>query len=62
MVEPVNLNRFKKQKARAAQKVRADQNSVRFGRNSAEKELSKTKRDKATRHLDGHQIDHTPNS
>ena len=47
MAEPVNLNRFRKQKARAEQKARADQNAVIFGRTKAEKQLDRAKADKA---------------
>lgn len=57
MAEPVNLNRFKKDKARAEKKARANQNSVKFGRNKAEKQLDRTKLDNAKRDLDGHQND-----
>jgi hypothetical protein len=57
MAESVNLNRFKKDKARAEKKARANQNSVKFGRNKAEKQLDRTKLDNAKRDLDGHQND-----
>ncbi|MBA85799.1 DUF4169 family protein [Thalassobius sp. S69A] len=54
---PVNLNRFRKQKARAEQKARADQNAVKFGRTKAEKQLDRAKADKAARDLDGKKRD-----
>jgi len=54
MSQPVNLNRFRKQKARADKKARADENAVRFGRTRAEKELDTSRTDKARRDLDGH--------
>ena len=54
MAEPVNLNRFRKQKARAEKKARADENAVRFGRSKARKELEKARADKARRDLDSH--------
>ena len=57
MAKPVNLNRFRKDKARAEKKVRASQNSVMFGRKRTEKQLDRTKLDNAKRDLDGHQID-----
>ena len=38
MAEPVNLNRFRKAKARAEKKARADQNTVKFGRTKAERQ------------------------
>ncbi len=54
MAEPVNLNRFRKAKARAAKKVRAEENSVKFGRNKAEKALEKARSDKARSQIDQH--------
>jgi hypothetical protein len=54
MSQPVNLNRFRKQKARAEKKARADENAVKFGRTRAEKDLDKAQADKAARDLDGH--------
>ena len=54
MAEPVNLNRFKKDKARAEKKARANQNAVKFGRTKAENKLDLTKEDKARSDLDGH--------
>ena len=57
MGKPVNLNRFRKDKARAEKKARADQNAVRFGQTKAEKrQLEQQSRD-AERHLDGHKRD-----
>ncbi len=55
MAAPVNLNRFRKQKARADKQARADQNAVAFGRTKAQKELDRARAEKATRDLDGHQ-------
>jgi hypothetical protein len=57
MAEPVNLNRFRKQKARAEKQARADQNAVKFGRTKAQKELDKARSEKARRDLDGHEKD-----
>jgi hypothetical protein len=57
MSQPVNLNRFRKQKARAEKKARADENAVKFGRTKAEKDLDKAQADKAARDLDGHKRD-----
>ncbi|MBO9449619.1 DUF4169 family protein [Tropicibacter sp. R16_0] len=57
MAEPVNLNRFRKDKARAEKKARADQNAVKFGRTKAEKDLNRARVDKAKRDLDGHKAD-----
>ncbi|SPJ28730.1 DUF4169 family protein [Falsiruegeria mediterranea] len=57
MAEPVNLNRFRKEKARAEKKARADQNAVKFGRTKAEKDLTQARADKAKRDLDGHKAE-----
>ena len=54
---PVNLNRVRKQKARAADKARADENSARFGRSKAQKILEETRADKARRTLDLHRCE-----
>ena len=51
---PVNLNRVRKQKARAANKARADENSARFGRTKAQRSLEETEAEKARRILDQH--------
>ncbi|MCV6586474.1 MAG: DUF4169 family protein [Marinibacterium sp.] len=57
MAEPVNLNRFRKQKARAAKKARADENAVKFGRTKAERAADDDAARRADRHLDGHALD-----
>lgn len=57
MSKPVNLNRFRKEKARAEKKARADQNAAKFGQTKAEKEVVKLQQDKHRRDLDGHEID-----
>ena len=55
MEKPVNLNRFRKQKARAQKKARADENAVTFGRGKAQKELDRARAEKARRDLEGHE-------
>lgn len=57
MSQPVNLNRFRKQKARAEKKARADANATAFGRSKAEKAQDKAEKAKAIRHLDNHKRD-----
>ena len=57
MGKPVNLNRYRKEKARAENKARADQNAVAFGRTKAEKDLTKKKRQQQAQDLDGHRLD-----
>tara|TARA_R110002020_G_scaffold36409_14_gene109419 strand:+ start:4541 stop:4723 length:183 start_codon:yes stop_codon:yes gene_type:complete len=54
---PVNLNRFRKEKARADKKARADENSVKFGRTKAEKARDKREADRTVRSLDAHRRD-----
>ncbi|UWQ30298.1 DUF4169 family protein [Leisingera sp. M523] len=54
---PVNLNRYRKEKARAGKKVRADQNAVTFGRTKAEKELDKARNVQDVRRLENHKRD-----
>jgi len=49
----VNLNKFRKAKARADEKALADQNAVKFGRTKTQKNLEETQAAKARRDLDG---------
>jgi hypothetical protein len=53
MAQPVNLNRYRKAKARAEDKPRADQNAAAFGRTKAERDLARAQEAKAARDLDG---------
>ena len=57
MGKPVNLNRYRKEKARAEKKARADQNAVSHGRTKAEKDLDKARNAQNVRHLDDHKRD-----
>ena len=57
MSTPINLNKIRKSRARAEEKARATENTVKFGRNKAEKDLQKAQADKALRLLDGHKRD-----
>jgi hypothetical protein len=57
MGKPVNLNRYRKEKARAERKARADRNAVAFGRTKAEKEVVKLQQKKQKRDLDDHELD-----
>ncbi|WP_424833728.1 DUF4169 family protein [Ruegeria sp.] len=56
MSTPVNLNRYRKDKARAEKKARADQNAVKFGRSKPEKESKRLRLEKQRRDLDNHEI------
>ncbi|NOC90556.1 DUF4169 family protein [Ruegeria sp. HKCCD6228] len=57
MGKPVNLNRYRKEKARTERKARADRNAVAFGRTKAEKEVVKLQQKKQKRDLDDHELD-----
>ncbi len=57
MAAPVNLNRFRKDKARAEKKARADQNAAKFGRTKAEKQRDAIEAENAERHLNQHKRD-----
>jgi len=51
MNTPVNLNRFRRQKARAEDKARADQNAALHGLSKAQQELEKAKNTLSKRSL-----------
>jgi Domain of unknown function (DUF4169) len=57
MADPVNINRVRKQKARASKTARAVANAAKFGRTKAQKQrdqhVKKTTKDR----LDGHKLD-----
>ncbi|WP_375172877.1 DUF4169 family protein [Pseudooceanicola sp.] len=53
----VNLNRFRKDRARAEKRAAADANAAKFGRTKAERRLTEAERKKAERALDGHKRD-----
>ncbi|NDV98116.1 DUF4169 family protein [Salipiger sp. PrR002] len=57
MSNVVNLNRFRKSKARAEKRAQADENAVRHGLSKAEKKLEERRSDKAARSLEGHRLD-----
>ncbi|WP_170580346.1 DUF4169 family protein [Ruegeria arenilitoris] len=57
MGKPVNLNRYRKEKARAEKRARADRNAAAFGRSKANKQLDKARANKARRDLDNHELD-----
>jgi len=56
----VNLNKFRKAKARADKKAQADENAVRFGRTKVEKSLDRAQNTKAQQDLDGKKRDEQP--
>ncbi len=49
---PINLNRARKDRARAGDKAQADENSVRFGQTKAQKDAERMDAARAARHLD----------
>ena len=51
---PVNLNRVRKDRARAADKARAEENAARFGRSKAQKAEEEAARARARARLDAH--------
>jgi hypothetical protein len=52
MTEPINLNKVRKARARAADKARAAENRVRFGRSKTERQVSDLEAERARRALD----------
>ena len=57
MSQPVNLNRFRKEKARDAKRAAADANSAKFGRTKAQKAVEQAERERTERTLDQHRRD-----
>jgi len=53
MTEPINLNRFRKARAKSQTKATAAENRVRFGRTKADQSRVEAEREKAARDLDG---------
>ena len=54
MNTPINLNKYKKQKARANKKAQAAENAVKFGLTKTERLNAKKETQKRSAHLDGH--------
>lgn len=57
MSHPINLNRVRKDKARAEKRARADGNAAKFGRTKAQKAAEEADRSRAEKHLDQHRRD-----
>ena len=57
MSKIINLSRFRKDKARAEKRVKADANAAKHGRSRAEKAREAAQTDKARRDLDGHKLE-----
>ncbi|MBD3663346.1 DUF4169 family protein [Sulfitobacter aestuariivivens] len=52
--KPINLNKARKTRARAARCKQADENAIKFGQSKAEKATDKSDAERVMRHLDGH--------
>ena len=52
LADPINLNKFRKAKARAEKQQRAAENRVKFGRTKAERARDKLEASRDARHLD----------
>ena len=48
-MKPINLNQVRKAKARAEEKARADENSVKFGRTKAQRLLDAAQNEQASK-------------
>ena len=57
MAEPVNLNKFRKAKARAAKQQRAAENRVKYGRTKAEKARDTLEKSRGARQIDESELD-----
>ena len=53
----VNLNSARKAQAKAAARVKADENAAKYGQTKAKRELGKARTAKAASDLDGHRRD-----
>lgn len=54
MSTPVNLNKVRKTRARAAKRAQADENAVKHGRSKAERQQDEAKAAKAITFIDAH--------
>ncbi|WP_020043373.1 DUF4169 family protein [Salipiger mucosus] len=57
MSNVINLNRFRKQKARDEKRATADENAAKHGRSKAEKAQERARTERAERDLDGAKLD-----
>lgn len=57
MTTPVNLNRYRKQRARADRKARADENALKHGRSKAAKARDAAEAARQDSRLSGHRRD-----
>lgn len=57
MSDPINLNRARKDRARAEARALADENSIRHGLSKAERVLAAARSARASAILDQHRVD-----
>lgn len=57
MAEIINLNRARKNRAKAADLARAAQNRITYGRSKDEKRIAETERARALKDLDGKKLE-----
>lgn len=60
MAEIVNLNRFRKDRARSEKRAQADANAAKFGRSASERAKDKARVEKSTRDHDQLRLDPRP--
>ena len=53
MADIINLNKFRKARAKVEKQSQADENAVKFGRSKAQKALEAAQTEKSKRELDG---------
>ena len=58
MSKPINLNQFRKSKARVKNTVLADSNSVKFGRTKSEKKVDGKVNETLQKYLNNHKYTH----
>jgi hypothetical protein len=56
MADLINLNRARKERARAEKTAKAGENRVAFGRTKADKDAERAKAEQARRILEGHRL------
>ncbi|MEQ3650293.1 DUF4169 family protein [Hyphomonas sp.] len=60
MADPINLNKFRKAKAKVDKAQQAQENRAKFGRTKTEKSLEQARADKARRETDAHRREDDP--
>jgi hypothetical protein len=58
MTDPINLNRFRKEKMRQEARQQADRNAATFGMTKAERQRARAEAERVARQQDGGRIDH----